>query len=62
MTKNITVRSQLTVNFKAYIIIWFKCASVLHLQVSYSTFMQMMGYLYASEHISEEQVFALNTG
>jgi hypothetical protein len=26
------------VNFKAYIIIWFKCASVLHLQVSYSIF------------------------
>jgi len=36
MTKNITVRSQLMVNLKAYVIVLLKCASVLHLQVYFS--------------------------
>jgi len=34
--ENITVRSQLMVDFKTYVIIWLKCASVLHLQISFS--------------------------
>lgn len=36
------------VNFKAYVIIWFKCASILHLQVSFCNIYATVGLICSS--------------